>query len=361
MIGTILQIYYRLIRNQILFLQINFHLMKRNLILFGFIILSAWSCNSNCNIPEEVSQLKKEISIDRLEDELFQSTSQHDVYEFLKKYPLLTKEFLGSDQYPDDSVLANILYSRITNPYIDSLRLEATTIFGDMEDIKDQLEDAMSWLHFYYPEAKTPKIQTMVTGFGTSEMYVSDSLIIIGLDYYIGPGASFRPNEYPEYILKRYQKQYIIPAMFLLLADNYVKTDYEDNSMLADMLYYGKKYYFTEKLMPCSPDSLIIWYTEKELKDVNDNQHIIWATFLQNELLFETSHIQKEKFLGERPNTYEISSICPGRIGAWVGWEIVRKYAMDHPDTPLQEILQNENALQLFNESNYKGIAPGLF
>jgi hypothetical protein len=113
--------------------------------------------------------------------------------------------------------------------------------------------------------------------------------------------------------------------------------------------------------MPCTPDSLIIWYTEKELQDVNNNQHIIWATFLQNKLLFETSHIQKEKFLGERPNTYEISSICPGRIGAWVGWEIVRKYARDHPDTSLQEILQNENALQLFNASNYKGIDPGFF
>ncbi len=333
----------------------------RKLILFGFVSLTLWSCSSNCELPKEVQQYKQAIKIERLENELFQATSPKDVAGFLKKYPVLTKEFLGSGQYPDDSILADILFKRIKNPYIDTLRQEANNVFGDMDDIKSELELAIARLRANYPEAKTPKIQTMVTGFGTSEMYVSDSLIIIGLDYYIGPKASFRPNDYPEYILSRYQKPYIVPAIILLLSDRYVNTDYEDNSMLADMLYYGKKYYFTEQMLPCAPDSLIIWYTKKELEDINDNQHIIWATFLQNELLFETSHIEKEKFLGERPNTYEISSICPGRIGAWMGWEIIRKYARDHPEKSLKEIMLDDNALQLFNESHYKGKAPGYF
>lgn len=333
----------------------------RKFILFGFSGLGFWSCSSDCELSKEVRQNKQEIKIERLENELFKVTSPKDVADFLRKYPVLTKEFLGSGQYPDDSVLADILYKRIKNPYIDTLRLEAIDVFGDMEDLKSELEVAIARLRAYYPDAKTPKIQTMITGFGTSEMYVSDSLIIIGLDYYIGPKASFRPNDYPAYILSRYQKPYIVPAIILLLSDAYVNTDYDDNSMLAEMMYYGKKYYFTEQMIPCAHDSLIIWYSKKQLKDIHENQHIIWATFLQNELLFATNHIEKEKFLGERPNTYEISSICPGRIGAWLGWEIIRKYATDHPEKPLDEIMQNDNALQLFNDSHYKGKAPGYF
>jgi len=300
------------------------------------------------------------VKIERLEDELFKAESVEEVFTFLNNNKVLKKEFLGSSQYPNDSVLAEILFDRITDPSIAILLEETRNEFGNMEDLKAEFEDAFAFMKVYIPQAPTPKIQTLVTGFGTSEMYISDSLIIIGLDYYIGPDATYRPNEYPQYILKRFRKEYIVPAVMLLLSDKYVVTDYSDKTMLADMIYYGKKYYFTEKLLPCTPDSLIIWYTTKELSDVNDNQHIIWANFLQNELLFETNHLTKEKFLGERPNTYEISAICPGRIGAWVGWEIVRKFMDDHPDVTLDALLKEADAMKIFNESDYKGKAPGI-
>jgi len=330
--------------------------MKYLILIF---LVCTIGCTNDCKLPDGVDIPL--IVVERLEDELFQMKSQSEVLNFLQQHPTLKKEFLGNDQYPNDTVLAEVLFSRMNNPYIDTLRNEATEVFGDMEDFRIELGNAIAHLKSFYPDAKVPKIQTMITGFGTSEMYVSDSLIIIGLDYYIGPEASFRPNEYPTYILNRYQKPYIIPAIVLLLSEPYANTDYQDNTMLADMVYYGKKYHFTKTIMPCSPDSLIIWYSNTELSNIKENQNIIWGTFLQNELLFETSHITKEKFMGERPNTYEISAICPGRIGAWVGWQIVEKYATDHPEISLQEIMKQDDALKLFTDSNYKGKAPGYF
>jgi len=335
--------------------------MNRFTLIFLAFPAFLWSCSEDCSFPDELEDTIPIISIERLEDQLFSMNTQSEILNFLNQRPILKNEFMGSDQYPNDTILANELYKRVQNPYIDSLREEAAKVFGNMDEFRQELGMALAIMKSYYPQMKIPKIQTMVTGFGTSEMYVSDSLIIIGLDYYLGPDASFRPNQYPNYILKRYQKPYIVPAILLMLSEQYVKTDYQDNTMLADMVYYGKKYHFTKSMIPCTPDSLIIWYSTKELADVTENQHIIWATFLQNELLFETNHITKEKFMGERPNTYEISAICPGRIGAWVGWEIVRKYASGHPEVSFQEIMEQTNALQLFNDSNYKGKAPGLF
>ena len=331
----------------------------KNIAFVSMVALALIGCGKTCDFPDNLDV--PEIRIERLEDQLFEMNLQSEVLEFLNNNPVLKKEFLGSDQYPSDSILAGVLLNRLQNPFIDTLRAESSEVFDDMADIKEELGRALAYLKSYYPDAKVPKIQTMVTGFGTSEMYVSDSLIIIGLDYYIGKEASFRPNEYPTYILNRYQKPYIVPAIMLLLSENYVNTDYNDNTMLADMLYYGKKYHFTKSMMPCTPDSLIIWYSEKEISDITENQHIIWGTFLQNELLFETNHITKKKFMGERPNTYEISAVCPGRIGAWVGWEILKKYASDHPEVSLQQLLNQSDALQLFNDSNYKGRSPGIF
>ncbi|NJN42061.1 MAG: hypothetical protein HC811_07420 [Flammeovirgaceae bacterium] len=59
-------------------------------------------------------------------------------------------------------------------------------------------------MKYYYPDFKPPVIKTMLTGLET-DLYVSDSLIVIGLDYYLGKGAKYRPNMY-EYMLRRYEK-----------------------------------------------------------------------------------------------------------------------------------------------------------
>ena len=321
------------------------------LLFLGGVMLCG--CGERCS--NELAELAPTIEIERLENELFSSESPEDVRRFLAKNPTMTTEFLGSAQYPNDSVLSEVLFDRVKNEHIQGLLSEAQNRFGNMDDLASEIGEAIGALRHYYPDAKIPRVQTMLTGFGTSEMYVSDSLIIIGLDYYIGKEASYRPNQYPAYILKRYEKEYLVPAMMLLLSDNYLHTDLSDQRMIADMVFYGKKFYFTKSVMPCAPDSLIIWYSEKELSDVEENKDIIWANFVHNELLFETSHITKEKFLGERPNTYEISAICPGRIGAWVGWEIVRSFMERNPDVTLPQLMANPDAMEIFNASNYKG------
>lgn len=333
----------------------------KKIVPYILVVLMASACAPECDYPDVPVAHIPALEVERLEDVLFQMESTGEVLAFLQANPVLKTEFLGSAQYPNDSILAEVLLSRMNNPFIDTLKRESQEVFGDLSMITTELAEAIGRLKTFYPEAKIPKVQTMITGFGTSEMYVSDSLIIIGLDYYIGDGASFRPNDYPNYILKRYQPAYIVPAIMLMLSEPYVVTDYQDQTMLADMVYYGKKYHFAKSTLPCVQDSLLIWYTGQELVDVKENQHIIWGNFLQNELLFETSHITKEKFLGERPNTYEISAVCPGRIGAWVGWEIVRKYASDNPNVSMPEVMLFADANQLFNASNYKGKSPGFF
>lgn len=313
------------------------------------------SCGEDpCNPSQEISSIQADIKISRLEDEMFSLKSVEGVKEFLDQNPVLKVHFLASDQYPHDSILINNLFRRIQDPYIDTLLTEARREFGDMVDFKKELEGAIQHLKFYYPEVKIPRVETMVTGFGSAELFVSDSLIIVGLDYYIGPTATFRPIEIPNYILKRYQKEYIVPAIVLLLSHQYVKEDYSDRTMLADMLYYGKKYEFTKSMMPCTPDSLIIWYTGEEIDDVEANEDIIWANFIANKLLYETNHLTKTKYMDERPTVFEIGDKCPGRIGAWLGWEIIQSYREANPQVDIKTLMETESAPKIFNESGYK-------
>lgn len=327
--------------------------MKRTGILI--LAVALWSCGNNKEVcidaPDPETQV--DITIERLEDDLFASKNASQVLEFLHEHPVLTKEFLGLEQYPNDTTLANQLFRIITNPYTDTLLMEAKQHFGTMVDLKTEFEEAFSMINHYYPQFEAPKIQTLVTGFGSSEMYVDEERIIIGIDYYLGEQGKYRPQGIPAYILKRYDKPYIVPAVMLLYADRFLKEDPADQTMVADMIYYGKKYMFAKSMMPCTADSLIVWYDGDELANVEENKNLLWYHFLDHELLYETNHIIKQKYLDERPNVYEIGNKCPGRIGSWIGWDILREYQKKHQDVPLQSILANPDAQQIFNQAKY--------
>jgi len=313
------------------------------------------ACSSDKEVCIEAPNItnKVEVNIERLEDRLFAAESATEVYEFIADNPLLKNEFLGSDQYPSDTLLANQLFKIIKNPYTDTLLMEAKGYFGDMSDLENEFAEAFSYIKHYYPDFRVPKIRTLVSGFSSAEMLVTADEIIIGLDFYLGPQGKYRPQGIPAYILKRYDKPYIVPAVVLLYADQFLKEDPADQTMAADMIYYGKKYVFAKNMMPCTPDSLLIWYNGDELANVQDHRDLLWYHFLENELVYETNHIVKQKYLDERPNIYEIGNQCPGRIGAWIGWDILREYQVKHPDVSLQQLLANPDAQELFNEAKY--------
>ncbi len=331
-------------------------MMKSYLKLFPFLLLIAMiSCGEKpCEVNPQVANTQLEIEVERLEDKFMDADSPEELERLLNQNMALKEHFLVSGQYPHDSILIKGLWQLKQDPNFDSLYQEVKIRFDNIDEIKQEFELAFKHLRQYYPNVGTPKLQTFISGLFSSELYVSDSVIIVGLDFYLGPGSKFRPRDLPKYILGRYRSEYIVPASMLILSHDYVNEDVSDRSMLADMIYYGKKYYLTKQIMPCTHDSLLIWYTQQQLQDVNENQDIIWANFVQNQLLFDTNHLTKKKFLDERPNIYEIGEKCPGRIGAWLGWEIVNKYMKQQPAVSLQQLMNEPDARKIFNASNYK-------
>ena len=336
-------------------IQTFFNLMKK--LWIPVILLFSWACSSSSNCidaPSLSEEDKVTIQIDRLEKEVFAMKTPNELEFFIQSHPVLADEFLGRDQYPSDSILAGELFKNIKNPYVDTLYNDTEAYFGDMAELSAEFEEAFSYLKHYYPSFQVPEVKTMVTGFGSSEMYIGKDQIIIGLEYYLGKSARYQPPGVPQYILTRYDKPYIVPAVVLLYANRFLKENTNDHTMLADMIYYGKKYYFTKQMLPCTSDSLIVWYSSQELKDVEENKDAIWFHFLDNQLLYETNHFIKKKYMDERPKVLEIGEKCPGRIGSWVGLDIIRAYMENHPEVSLQELMANPNAKDILTESKYK-------
>jgi hypothetical protein len=194
-----------------------------------------------------------------------------------------------------------------------------------------------------------------VTGLLDSDLYVSDSLIIVSLDFYLGKGAKYRPKQY-EYLLRKYDPDDIVPSCMLIygISPRFNKSDISDKTVLADMIAFGKSFYFAKRMLPCVPDSVLIWYTPEEIRGSRGNEHLIWKRLVDSQVLYATNHKVKQDYLGERPVTIQVGEKCPGRIGQWVGWQIVNKYAERHPDETLQEIMREERAERVFRESAYR-------
>ena len=320
-------------------------------------LLAFFGCNKNtCEIPDEIAAIQVDLKAQRLDKEIFAVKSKEDVSAFLQKYPPFADRFLQRKHYQTEEELVNSLYGMATEPSLKELAQVADKRFKDMDALETDMETAFKHLKYYYPEAKVPQLATFITGM-SQDLYLDDSLLVWGLDFFIGPEAKYRPP-FPKYILYRYDKPNLVPTTVMLLSDKYNKTDPENGTMLAEMIANGKSLYFTEKMLPCTPDSLIIGYTNQQMADVHYNQERIWAHFVEKSLLFETEQFKIKKYVGERPNVPEIGTECPGRIGAWVGWQIVRKYMADHPEVTLPQLMEETNVQKILNQSRYKPKKP---
>lgn len=319
------------------------------------LIAGLYGCGTDKEECADIPPISQSVSLDfiSLSDSIVNLSTKEELVEFLGRYPVLRDNFLRRSQYPNDSVFIDDLFRRFTHPAIDTLRTEVNRVFGDEQVLKEEFKRAYSNLKFYYPEATVPRIVTVLTGLD-NDLYISDSLIIVGLDYYLGKGARYRPNMY-EYLLRQYVPQNIVPSVMLVIGMNtYNYTDLTNETVLADMVAYGKAFYFAKHMMPCTADSVFIWYTAEEMKGAKENQDLIWYRLIEDEVLYSTSHVLKQRFLGERPNTLEVGEKCPGRIGQWVGWEIVKSYQNAHPANTLPELMEIIDADYLFKESKYK-------
>lgn len=323
-----------------------------------YLSLMSWTfyacSHKKCIDAPDVSHIEVNVSIERLEKKLHKIPTKNELVKLLSQNPMVAEGFLSISEYPNPEILIDRYFNLLNDKNIDSLFLEVEKTFGDMQDIQQQFENAFRYLKFYYPNTKIPRIQTVVTGIA-NDLYMSDSLIVIGLDFYLGMKGKYLPKDVPGYILNRYQKAYMVPQIMMMYSNYYNKTNYLDKTALADMVHYGKVMYMAKNLMPCTPDSLFTGYTAFETTDIDEHEPVIWASLLENEVLFETDAFIKDKFISERPKTVEVGENCPGRIGRWVGWRIVQKYA-DETDASVPDVMKMDDAQKIFNQSKYKPI-----
>ncbi|HCW07713.1 MAG TPA: gliding motility lipoprotein GldB [Cytophagales bacterium] len=327
--------------------------MNRALLLFVCAAI-LFSCDEDkeqkCQYAEGMEMT---VDFKSLEDSIQLIQTKKQLVDFFSRHVALRDIFFARRSYPSDSAFVNILFKKFSHPAFDTLLMETKKVFGDGSNLKEEFRLAFANMKYYYPGFQPPRVETVITGL-ESDLFVSDTLIIVGLDYYLGKNAKYRPNMY-EYIVRKYEKNFIVPSAMLLygIDPKYNHVDMNDHTVLADMISYGKAYYFAKHMIPCFPDSVFIGYSQKEIDGAYANKDVIWKKLIDDEALFSTSNQMKQRYVSERPHVPEIGNECPGRIALWVGWQIVKEYASQHSQTPLPDLMKIKDSQKILRESKY--------
>lgn len=329
---------------------------RRWLPLFLGVGLSLSACKSGpdegCRPDDAEDAPAVPMRLKRLEPTFFSLKTPADAQRFMDANPTFAKYYLQR-QPATEAALDSSLVNLATNPALQKLGQETAAAFPDSAALRHDLGEMFRRVHYYFPDFRVPPTVTYVSGFLAKDIYVNDSLLVMSLDWFAGPKASKRPD-LPQYMLRRYTPLGLTPLVAQAVSSKYNRHELTANTMLDAMIHAGKSLYFASRVLPCTSDSLLMGYTQREMVGLEGNEGRVWGHFLEKNLLYSTTPFLLQKYVGERPNVPEIDKTCPGRVGQWVGLQIIRKYVAEHPDVSLSRIMAEKNAQRLLNDSHYR-------
>lgn len=218
----------------------------------------------------------------------------------------------------------------------------------------EDLGSLFQHISYYFPSFKPPKVYTVTSDVDyRTKVVATDSLLILELDTYLGADHPFYEG-IPRYISQNLQPDQLIPDVAAIYARQLVMPP-SGRSLLDQMVYYGKILYLKDLWLPDLDDATKIGYTAADLQWAKDNEEEVWRYFVEQEYLYSTQAKLSQRFIEPAPFSkfnLEIDNASPGRIGQWMGWQIVRAYMDNNPVSPKQLLF--ESADEIFAASKYK-------
>jgi hypothetical protein len=333
--------------------------------------LSFAACNNKENAPD-VSNIPVDLVVNRFDADFFSIDTialDKGLTILQQKYPDFLSFFLENIVgATDESDTRN--YYRFYKPIYDSSQI----IYKDFSDIEKQLEQALKYVKYYYPDYKAPSVIMPIIGRMDSRNdlarmqngdltpnFIGPDMIGISLQFYLGKDFSLYNTEYfidniaPLYRSRRFSKEYIIADVMKLIADDIYNDRSKTKPLIEQMIEKGKQWWLMDKFLPGVPDSIITGYTEQQLNWVTENEGLIWSYILRNEKdLFTLNPATIQTYIGEAPFTNVFSQEeSPGNIGPWIGWQIIKKFVENNSGIKPGEVMQTP-AKKILDEAKYK-------
>ncbi|KDN54490.1 gliding motility lipoprotein GldB [Flavobacterium seoulense] len=309
------------------------------LVLFSFFL----SCNTKNNTEKEIEAIPVELKVVRF-DKIFFETPPQDLPKIQKEFPFFFPA--GNDNA--------VWLEKMQNPLWRELYAEVQKKFSDFDPYKKELETTFQRIKYYFPRTKMPKVYTVISEMDyNNKVIYADSLLIVSLEMYLGKEHKF--YQFPEYLKQNFEPKQLLPDAVESFSKRQMAPDTEKN-FLAAMIYSGKQLYLKDMLLSDDyTDEDKIGYTPAQLLWCQENESYMWRYFIEDQLLYNDDPKLIPRFISPAPFSkfyLEIDNESPGKVGAWIGWQIVRSY-MKNNEVSLQQLMHT-SAKEIFEKSKYK-------
>lgn len=300
------------------------------------------ACDKKSKVEKAVEEIPVDIKVERF-DKIFFETKPKDLGEVKKQFPY----FFPAGN--DDSVWLSKMQEPIWREVYDEVQKK----YANIESVREEFNILFKHVKYYFPKTKTPKVITVIgeMDYDAKAIY-ADSLVVIALELYLGKEHKF--YQFPNYIKENFEEKQIMPDVVSSFAYRNIPA-YDDKNLISQMIFEGKRLYTKDLLLPEYTDAEKIGYNEEQIKWCEQNEEYMWRYFIEKEMLYSVDPKLTTRFIAPAPFSkfyLEIDNDSPGRVGAWIGWQIIRSYMKNNTVT-LQELLKT-NPKEIFEKSKYK-------
>ena len=314
----------------------------KKIIYVAVLMITLVSCDKKSEVEKEVDAIPIQLKTERF-DKVFFETPPKDLNKIKKEFPFFFPP--GND----DSVWLN----KMQDPLWRELYSEVQKKYSNFEPIQNELQTLFKHIKYYFPQTKTPKIITVISEMDyNNKVIYADSLVIISLELYLGKEHKF--YQFPKYLKQNFEQRQILPDVVSSFSASKIDPTIDKN-LLSQMIYFGKQLYLKDLFLPDYIDADKMGYTPEQIKWCEENESYMWRYFIENEMLYSDDQKLNNRFINPAPFSkfyLEIDNESPGRVGAWIGWQIVRSY-MKNNEITLPQLLKT-NAKEIFEKSKYK-------
>ena len=329
------------------------------LILLVFTLFFLSSCTKKNRFEIDTKKEKVEVTIHRFDRDLIHLDLNHvrqSVDSLYRTYPGFLPLYIYNvlDTVPTDTLaVADMFHQFVQDTAIQSVNKKVMATFADVSDIEKDISGGFTYIHHYFPQVTLPEVYFFVSGFNRSVL-MTDSLLGVGTDFYLGAGYPPYKSFIYEYLLQNMRRENLAIDVVSATLFRYFTFDGVNNALIDNMLHRGKVIWLLSVFMPDKKMEDIMGYTPAQWHWAETNEEQVWKTIVAQKHLFSTDMQLINKYLNDAPFTAPVSQESPGRLGTWIGWRIIDSYMEQKKTMTLEQLMKENNYRKILEQSHYR-------
>lgn len=309
------------------------------------------ACSNETKLAVKLTGNEQKIDIQYFDKDFWKLDSAHfssDLKDLASRYP---------DFFKNNTVSENDWLERYRDTEIHHFSDSLIRLFQDDISLSEEITTAFQRYQYFFEKKRIPQVVLWFSNFEMqSPILCSQNTIFIAGEHFLGKKHPLYAGA-PSYIQFEKDKKFLSSQAFQEWAINFIQTDEKDPSFLSKIIFEGKKLYFAEQLLQHVEDHRIIAYSPEDIEWAQQNEGMIWQYYINQDYLFSNNPKLSQRFIDPSPfSKFYLGNDndTPGRVGTWIGWQLIRSYMKNNPDVSLSSMLMDKDAKKILRKSKYK-------